>query len=107
MRNPATEFPSPQSESVRSSDAVMPARGNKECNAARHVRPDLGMQDLELLSVQRRYEQGQDDEIDEEARCCLKALRSECRQFAKLIGIEPLRAKAEPRLPPRVRGPSD
>jgi len=31
----------------------MPARRNKESNAARHVRPDLRAQDLELLSEQR------------------------------------------------------
>ena len=42
-----------QSKYVRSSDAVMPARSKKERNAARHVRLDLLVQDLELLSVQR------------------------------------------------------
>src|SRR3984893_8607728 len=72
---------------VKSIDPVMPARSKKERNAARHVRLDLRVQDLELLSVQRPHEQGHDDESAEEERCCRKAIRSECRQFAKLIGL--------------------
>jgi len=72
---------------VRSIDAVVPARSKKKRNAARHVRLDLRVQDLELLSVQGPQDQGHDDESAEEERCRRKALRSECRQFAKLIGL--------------------
>jgi hypothetical protein len=51
-RDPALPISKPgQSKCVRSSDAIMPARSKKESNAARHVRPDLRVQDLELLSV--------------------------------------------------------
>src|SRR6202043_4250830 len=75
------------------SDAAMPAGGKKEGNAARHVRLDLRVQHLELLSVERPYEQGPDDNSAEEARCCRKALRSECKQFAKLVGLGRLAQK--------------
>src|ERR1700719_2488986 len=78
---------------VRSIDPVMPASGKKEGNAARHVRLDLRVQGLELLSVERPYEQGPDDNSAEEARCCRKALRSECKQFAKLVGLGRLAQK--------------
>src|SRR5258706_16174158 len=88
MRNPALpNFQARQSESVKSGNAGMPARRNKESNAARHVRPDLRVQDLELLSEQRPQEQGQDDKIEEDARCCREALWRECRHFAKLIRL--------------------
>src|SRR5690348_10462817 len=65
----------------------MPAGSKKKGNAARHVVLDLRAQDLELLSVQRPYDEGQDDNSAEEVRCCRKAILSECRQFSKLIGL--------------------
>jgi len=38
-------------------------------------------------------DQGQDDTPANEARCRRKALRSECRQFAKLVGLGRLAQK--------------
>src|SRR3984893_5601769 len=71
----------------------MPAGGKKEGKAARHVRLDLRVQHLERLAVERPYEKGPDDNAAEEARCCRKALRSECKQFAKLVGLGRLAQK--------------
>jgi multidrug efflux pump subunit AcrA (membrane-fusion protein) len=43
----------------------VPADSKKEGKPARHVRLDLCVQDLELLSVQRPYDQRQDDKSEE------------------------------------------
>jgi len=55
---------------------VTPSSGTPQqrSNAARHVRPDLRVQDLELLSEQRPQEQGQDDEIEEDGALLSEAL---------------------------------
>jgi len=58
-------------------DAAVPARGNKERNAACHVRLDLSTQRPQLLSVERPQEQRQDDQIQEDVGRCFEALRRE------------------------------
>ena len=60
-------------------DAVVPASGKKESNAACHVRLNLRTHLLELLAEQRSQQRGEEDHILEESRRCCQELRDERR----------------------------
>ena len=56
---------------------LVSAGGEKESNAAYHMRANLRAQRLELLAKQRSQQKGKEDQILEESRRCCQALRGD------------------------------
>src|SRR4029077_19057196 len=72
---------------MRLSSLRVPAGGEKERNAARHVRVDLCLQRLEGYLEQRPKQHRHSDEIKEEPRRRCEALRGEGRQRAEFARL--------------------
>ena len=86
----------------------MPAGGEKECDAARHVLVDLCIQRLEVNLEQRPEQHGYGDKIKEEPGCRCQLLRGKGWQGAKLVRLHHLGQQTDPKLGAEItRRPAD
>jgi len=69
---------------------TIPARGQKEGDAARRMGPDLSLQRFALLSEQRPENHGHHNQIDKKMCRCRELFRPECGQRFALVGLRDL-----------------